>query len=257
MDLNHGLRPLWNDKDVVDMLKCMNKFNRVIEIYLEHHPELDEQTKIEFDVSNSQSKLVIEEIDEREKKLQVALLGDGMRYDKRSGVGVDNLQGAAIDDKNVGCGVEVNDDEGTGFEDKNVGGGVEVDLEGTCFEDEFEAMMHGDEHQEMRDYEYNNSSTNSTDLEKYEDSEYGDDHSWMDIQESFEDDKGATSSKKRKIGLRNLNADREKRKAFEDDDEVELIEGGEQGEEQGFDEVTMVDDDEEDDSDIDLGDDED
>ncbi|KAI8017136.1 hypothetical protein LOK49_LG04G00681 [Camellia lanceoleosa] len=84
------------------------------------------------------------------------------------------------------------------------------------------------------------------------------DHSWMDIQECFEDDEG-TTSKKRKRGPRNLNAiDRGKRKVFEDDDEVELIEGGEEEEEEEeeeeFDEVTMVDDDEDD---IDLGDDED
>ncbi|THG17720.1 hypothetical protein TEA_030136 [Camellia sinensis var. sinensis] len=56
-------------------------------------------------------------------------------------------------------------------------------------------------------------------------------------------------------GPRNLNANRGKRKIFEDD-EIELIEGGEEEEEE-FDEVTMADDDEEDDSDIDLGDDED
>ncbi|KAF5940652.1 hypothetical protein HYC85_021819 [Camellia sinensis] len=70
------------------------------------------------------------------------------------------------------------------------------------------------------------------------------DHSWMDIQECFEDDKGATSSKKRKTGPRNLNAaDRGKRKVFEDDDEVELIERGEEEEEEEeeeeFDEMTM------------------
>ncbi|CAL5384210.1 unnamed protein product [Camellia sinensis] len=85
------------------------------------------------------------------------------------------------------------------------------------------------------------------------------DHSWMDIQECFEDDEG-TTSKKRKRGPRNLNAiDRGKRKVFEDDDEVELIEGGEEEEEEEeeFDEVTMVDDDEDDEDDIDLGDDED
>ncbi|XP_028115745.1 uncharacterized protein LOC114313574 [Camellia sinensis] len=85
------------------------------------------------------------------------------------------------------------------------------------------------------------------------------DHSWMDIQECFKDDEGATSSKKRKRGPRNLNADRGKSKVFEDDDEIELIEGGEEEEEEEeeeeFDEVTMVDDEEEDDSDIDLGDD--
>ncbi|XP_028113558.1 pheromone-processing carboxypeptidase KEX1-like isoform X5 [Camellia sinensis] len=81
------------------------------------------------------------------------------------------------------------------------------------------------------------------------------DHSWMDIQECFEDDEGTTSSKKRKRGPRNLNAtDRGKRKVFKDDDEVELIEGGEEEEEEEFNEVTMVDDDEDD---IDLGDDED
>ncbi|XP_028122853.1 adenylate kinase isoenzyme 6 homolog HBR1-like [Camellia sinensis] len=82
------------------------------------------------------------------------------------------------------------------------------------------------------------------------------DHSWMDIQECFEDDEG-TTSKKRKRGPRNLNAiDRGKRKVFEDDDEVELIEGREEEEEEEeeFDEVTMVDDDEDD---IDLGDNED
>ncbi|XP_028113725.1 uncharacterized protein LOC114311754 [Camellia sinensis] len=55
----------------------------------------------------------------------------------------------------------------------------------------------------------------------------------------------------------NLNADRGKRKVFEDDNEIELIEDGEKEEEEEFDEVTMVDDDEEDDSDIDLRDDED
>ncbi|CAL5400431.1 unnamed protein product [Camellia sinensis] len=83
------------------------------------------------------------------------------------------------------------------------------------------------------------------------------DHSWMDIQECFEDDEG-TTSKKRKRGPRNLNAiDRGKRKVFEDDVEVELIEGGEEEEEEEFDEVTMVDDDEDDEDDIDLGDDED
>ncbi|XP_028068683.1 uncharacterized protein LOC114271252 [Camellia sinensis] len=54
------------------------------------------------------------------------------------------------------------------------------------------------------------------------------DHSWIDIQECFEDDEGATSSKKRKIE--------------EEEDEEE------------FDEMTIVDDDEEDNSDIDLED---
>ncbi|KAI7986889.1 hypothetical protein LOK49_LG14G00176 [Camellia lanceoleosa] len=63
---------------------------------------------------------------------------------------------------------------------------------------------------------------------------------------------------KRERGPRNLNAaNRGKRKVFEDDNEVELIEGVEEEDEEEFDEVTMVDDDQEDDSDIDLGDDED
>ncbi|GMP33942.1 hypothetical protein CsSME_00007037 [Camellia sinensis var. sinensis] len=84
------------------------------------------------------------------------------------------------------------------------------------------------------------------------------DHSRMDIQECFEDDEGTTTSKKRKRGPRNLNAtDRGERKVFEDDDEIELIEGGEEEEEKECDKVTMVDDNDDDDSDIDLGDDED
>ncbi|GMP94027.1 hypothetical protein CsSME_00043637 [Camellia sinensis var. sinensis] len=94
-------------------------------------------------------------------------------------------------------------------------------------------------------------------ITKKEDPCLPEDHSWMDIQECFEDDEGATS-KKRKRGPRNLNAtDRGKRKVFEDDDEVELIEGGEEEEEEEFDEVTMVDDDEDDEDDEDLGGDED
>ncbi|KAI8031223.1 hypothetical protein LOK49_LG01G01030 [Camellia lanceoleosa] len=56
---------------------------------------------------------------------------------------------------------------------------------------------------------------------------------------------------------RNLNANRGKRKVFEDDNEIELIQGGEKEDEEEFDEVTMVDDDEDDDPDIDLRDDED
>ncbi|XP_028094043.1 uncharacterized protein LOC114294125 [Camellia sinensis] len=170
VDLNNGLKHIWNNSDLLNMVEWVRGTTRIIEVYLVHYPELDDDTFLVFGNSCSNSVQLIEEINEPEIDLQLGFHNNRVEVEEGHFARVEDGEGhvlragararARVEGHATGVGMEWPRQV---FEKEMQGGGNEDVLEGDLGEGQMQ-----------RDGGYIHSDNETTDLEDFEDSEYDD-----------------------------------------------------------------------------------